>query len=100
MEPDEGPGSLRKRAQGDPGHQVERATADCPVGIPGVENDITVLQTRRRNRRLEVEHFGSDDNLREVRGGDYAERTGFARFPRAVLDHMAVTASCGGRRYR
>ena len=43
MEPDEGPGSLRKRAQGDPGDQVERATADCPVAIPGVENDITVL---------------------------------------------------------
>ena len=43
MEPDEGPGPFRKCTQCDPSHQVERATADCPVGIPGVENDITVL---------------------------------------------------------
>src|SRR5207253_10344588 len=43
MEPDEGPGPLRKRAQREPGHQVERAMADRPVAVPGVENDITVL---------------------------------------------------------
>ena len=43
MEPDEGPCPFRKCAQCDPGHQVERATADRPVAIPGVENDITVL---------------------------------------------------------
>ena len=43
MEPDEGPCPFRKCAQCDPGHQVERATADRPVAIPGVENDIAVL---------------------------------------------------------
>jgi len=43
MESDEGTGSLRKCAQCDPGDQVERATADRPVGVAGVENDVTVL---------------------------------------------------------
>ena len=43
METDEGPGSLRECAQCDPGDQVECATADGPVGVSGVENDVTVL---------------------------------------------------------
>jgi hypothetical protein len=48
MEPGELPGPVRERAQPESGREIQCATADRPVSVPCVEDDVTVQQALRR----------------------------------------------------
>src|SRR6202035_1135404 len=81
-------GPVREGAQSEICRQIERATADRPVSVPCVEDDVTVQQARRNTSRLVIEDMGADLDLREVRGRERAKGTSGARVLRALLRQM------------
>ena len=79
MEPRQPPGPVRERAQPGSGGEIEGATADRPVSVAGIEDDVAVEHALRNTHRLVIHDSRSDPDLRDVRERDRAEGTGSTR---------------------
>jgi hypothetical protein len=98
MEPGELPGPARERDHPAMGQTIEHDVAEREVTGPDDEDDVTVHGGSAS--RLEIDDPRADRDRREVRGRDRAEGIGQARELRALLRHMEISMSRGGRRHR
>ena len=89
----ESPQAVRERTQSEPCGQIECATADRPVTVPCIEDDVTVEQARWDTKLLVVVDVRSGWDLREIGGHDCAVATGKAVVRGAILRHMEVSVS-------
>src|SRR5450631_1973041 len=96
MEPGELPGPARERDHPAMGQTIEHDVAEREVAGRDNEDDVTVHGGS--TSRLQIDDPRADRDRREVRGRDRAEGIGHARVLRALLGHMEISASGGGRR--
>jgi hypothetical protein len=66
VKPAKVPSTVREGSQRQVCHQIECATANRPVAAPGVEDDVAVQQSRRRNQGLKIKDLRADRNRPQV----------------------------------
>src|SRR4030095_9392976 len=92
--------AFRERTQSEPCGPIECATADGPVTVPCIEDDVTVEQARWDTSRLVVVDLRTDRDLRKVRGRNRTMVTGQTRVLGAILRHMEASAFSVGGQHR